>query len=222
MPNIKSFIAASIAIGMAGFILAMPSKADTTTVDFSNPAFAQTGKATSIPVGASEFCKSHRSDCGPNKHAEAAMPLTDGRWQQLVDVNNAINSTVVPVTDEDYYKVSEFWTYPDGYGDCEDFALAKRKALIADGWNPSTLLMTVVRESDGAGHAVLMVRTDRGDLVLDNQDSRVLLWNETPYQYLKRQSQANASKWVDLVDNRMVFTASKAQTSLSSASVSTR
>ena len=54
----------------------------------------------------------------------------------------------------------------------------------------------------GDGHAVLMVRTDRGDLVLDNQDSRVLVWNQTPYQYLKRQSQADASRWVDLVDDR--------------------
>ncbi len=40
---------------------------------------------------------------------------------------------------------------------------------------------------------MLLVRTDRGDLVLDNQDGRVLLWNETPYTYLKRQSQADAA-----------------------------
>ncbi len=206
MPTFKSFIAASIAIGMS-FILAAPVQAD--TVDFANPAFAQTGKATSVPVGASEFCKVHRSDCGTNKHAVAAMVLTSERWQQLVDVNNAINASVVPVSDEDYYKVSEYWTYPDGYGDCEDFALAKRKLLIANGWNPSTLLMTVVRESNGNGHAVLMVRTDRGDLVLDNQDGRVLLWNETPYHFLKRQSQQNADRWVDILDDRTIFVASR-------------
>ena len=54
-----------------------------------------------------------------------------------------------------------------------------------------------------------MVRTDRGDLVLDNQDGRILLWNETPYQYLKRQSQADAGQWVDLVDPRTTFVATK-------------
>jgi predicted transglutaminase-like cysteine proteinase len=70
-------------------------------------------------------------------------------------------------------------------------------------------MMTVVRESKGTGHAVLMVRTDRGDLVLDNQDGRVLLWNETPYQFLKRQSQADAGQWVDLMDDRATFVASK-------------
>ncbi|MGN6489163.1 MAG: transglutaminase-like cysteine peptidase [Devosia sp.] len=201
MSKLKSFIAASVAVGMAMFILAMPGKAG--EVDFSNPAFAPTGGLTSIPIGASEFCKSHRSECAPNRHVVEAMPLDERRWAQLVDTNNLINAAVVPVTDIDYYHEDEVWAYPtDGYGDCEDFALAKRKALIADGWNPSTLLITVVREVNGAGHAVLMVRTDRGDLVLDNQDGRILLWNQTPYQYLKRQSQADASRWVDLIDSR--------------------
>jgi len=200
MSKLKSFIAAGVAVGMAMFILAMPGKAG--EVDFTNPAFAPAGGLTSIPIGASEFCKSHRSDCAPNRKVVEAMPLDEGRWAQLVDTNNLINAAVVPVTDADYYKVDEYWAYPDGYGDCEDYALAKRKALIADGWNPSTLLMTVVREQNGAGHAVLMVRTDRGDLVLDNQDGRVLVWSQTPYQYLKRQSQADAGRWVDLMDDR--------------------
>ena len=207
MSKFKGFIAAAVAIGMAAFILAMPARAD--QVDFTNPAFAPAGGITSIPVGASEFCKAHRGECKANPNAVGAMGLTEARWNQLVQINNVINSAIVAVTDEDYYKVAEYWAYPDGYGDCEDFALAKRKALIEAGWNPSTLLMTVVRESKGTGHAVLMVRTDRGDIVLDNQDGRILLWNETPYQYLKRQSQADAGQWVDLVDPRATFVASK-------------
>ena len=207
MSKFKGFIAAAIAIGMAAFILAMPARAD--QVDFTNPAFAPAGGITSIPVGASEFCKAHRGECKANPHAVEAMGLSEARWNELVQINNVVNAAIVAVTDEDYYKVAEYWAYPDGYGDCEDFALAKRKALIEAGWNPSTLLMTVVRESKGTGHAVLMVRTDRGDLVLDNQDGRVLLWNETPYQFLKRQSQADAGQWVDLVDHRTTFVASK-------------
>jgi predicted transglutaminase-like cysteine proteinase len=207
MSKFKGFIAAAVAIGMAVFILAMPARAD--QVDFTNPAFIPAGGVTSIPVGASEFCKAHRSECKTNPRAVQAMGLSEGRWNELVQINNVVNAAVVAITDEDYYKVAEYWAYPDGYGDCEDFALAKRKALIEAGWNPSTLLMTVVRETRGTGHAVLMVRTDRGDLVLDNQDGRVLLWNQTPYQYLKRQSQADAGQWVDLVDPRATFVASK-------------
>jgi len=205
--QIKSFISVAMVFGMAIFILAMPARAD--QVDFTNPAFAPAGKITSIPVGASEFCKSHRSDCKANPNAVEAASLSEKRWNELVDTNNLINAAIIPVTDQDLYKVSEFWAYPDGYGDCEDFALAKRKALIALGWNPSTLLMTVVRQPNGEGHAVLMVRTDRGDLVLDNQDGRILLWNQTPYTYLKRQSQADAGQWVDLKDDRSTFVATK-------------
>ncbi len=201
MSKLKSFIAAGVAVGMAMFILAMPGKA--AEVDFANPAFAPAGELTSVPIGASKFCKANRADCAVNRTVVEAMPLDEERWAQLVNVNNLVNAAIVPVTDIDYYRQDEVWAYPtDGYGDCEDYALAKRKALIADGWNPSTLLITVVRQQDGDGHAVLMVRTDRGDLVLDNQDGRVLVWNQTPYQYLKRQSQADASRWVDLIDNR--------------------
>ena len=74
--------------------------------------------------------------------------------------------------------------------------------LISAGWDPSALLMTVVREQNGDGHAVLMVRTDRGDLILDNQNGKVLLWKDTPYDFIKRQSQADAGKWVALNDDR--------------------
>lgn len=203
MSKFISILAAGAIMGMT--MLAMPAMA--AGIDFSHPAFAQVGAKTSVPVGAADFCKANRGECGVNARAIAAEALTEKRWNQLVQVNNIVNSAIVPVTDESYYQVAEYWTYPDGYGDCEDFALAKRKALIEAGWNPSTLMIAVVREMSGSGHAVLMVRTDRGDLVLDNQDGRVLVWNETPYQYLKRQSQADSSKWVDLVDNRMMIVA---------------
>jgi predicted transglutaminase-like cysteine proteinase len=179
-------------------------------IDLTNSAFAQIVGPTTVPIGHSEFCKSHTDECGQNAKVSEVMVLTEDRWQQLVDTNNRMNTEIVPITDEDLYKVGELWTYPDGYGDCEDYVLAKRRELITEGWDASTLLMAVVRERNGAGHAVLMVRTDRGDLVLDNQDGMVRLWNETPYQFIKRQSQANAGEWVLIDDSRttVVTTAS--------------
>ena len=57
----------------------------------------------------------------------------------------------------------EKWSYPDdGYGDCEDYVLLKRRLLAARGFPESTLLITVVRDENNEGHAVLTVRTDRG------------------------------------------------------------
>jgi predicted transglutaminase-like cysteine proteinase len=200
----KGLPAALIAAVLAVAALVAPAQAFDTT----NIAFIQTRDVTtSIPVGAAEFCKTHREECSPNGVVVPAVNLDEASWSQLLTVNATVNQSVVPVTDQDLYNVSEFWTYPNGYGDCEDIALEKRRDLINAGWPASSLLMAVVRERNGDGHAVLMVRTDRGDLVLDNQEGQVRVWNETPYHYIKRQSQADAGKWVDMIDDRPVIVA---------------
>lgn len=186
--------------------LALPAFA-AQTVDLTNPAFAAVAGVTSIPVGHAEFCEARPDECSANASVVDAMSLTDARWNQLLEVNARSNATIVPVSDKDLYQVNEFWTYPNGYGDCEDFALDKRRELIGAGWPASTLLMAVVRETDGDGHAVLMVRTDRGDLILDNQNGAIVVWTQTPYQYIKRQSQANAGQWVDIIDDRVTVVA---------------
>ena len=187
--------------------IAAPAQAFDTT----NVAFVQTSaNTTSIPVGHAEFCAARPAECTANNNPVAAMPLTEALWQQLQAVNSHYNQTVVSVTDQDLYQVAEFWTYPNGYGDCEDYALAKRRDLINSGWPASTLLIAVVKQANGEGHAVLMVRTDRGDLVLDNQIGSIDVWNATPYKFIKRQSQADAGKWVDMIDDREIVVATAA------------
>ena len=191
---------------LLGAILALTAiAAPVQALDTNNVAFVQTSaNPTSIPVGHLEFCNSHPAECRAIANPVAALSLDDHLWQQLLNINAYINQTVIPVTDQDLYQVAEFWTYPNGYGDCEDYALAKRRELINAGWPASTLLMTVVKQANGEGHAVLLVRTDRGDLVLDNQVGSVDLWSQTPYQFIKRQSQADAGQWVDMMDDRNI------------------
>ena len=70
------------------------------------------------------------------------------------------------------------------------------------------LLITVVRQMNGEGHAVLTVRTDRGDYVLDNLEQRIKPWNETNYDYLKRQAANNTGAWVSINDDRQVLVGS--------------
>ena len=172
--------------------------------DFIDVAYTQVGGDTSIPVGHYEFCKAHRSDCGPNRQVVAAVALTEANWAELVAVNNEMNTGIRPLSDEEQYGVAERWAYPtSGAGDCEDYVLAKRWALEQRGWPRSTLLIATVRQPSGEGHAVLLVRTDRGDVVLDNQDGKILLWNETPYTFLKRQAQEDSSRWVAILDDRV-------------------
>jgi predicted transglutaminase-like cysteine proteinase len=197
---------------MLGMLLALGALATAASAtDSTHIAFVQTAEGTtSIPVGHSEFCRSHRNECGPNSQLIDAVPLDQSLWSQLLSVNATVNGTVAPVTDQDLYGVSEFWTYPNGYGDCEDYALAKRRLLLNAGWPSSTLLIGVVKQSNGEGHAVLMVRTDRGDFVLDNQVGSVDLWSDTPYKFVKRQSQADSGQWVDMIDTREGVTATAA------------
>jgi predicted transglutaminase-like cysteine proteinase len=83
--------------------------------------------------------------------------------------------------------------------------------LVDRGVDPADLLMTVVLQPNGEGHAVLTVRTDHGDFILDNMRNKVLLWSETEYTYLKRQSSSNPGRWVKLQDGRAGIVGSVSQ-----------
>jgi predicted transglutaminase-like cysteine proteinase len=143
----------------------------------------------------------------PECDTRASLPrdvaLSTRAWVELKRINVAVNTSVKPMTDMDHWGVVERWNYPDdGYGDCEDYALQKRKLLMAAGWPREALLMTVVRDQNGNGHAILTVKTDRGEYVLDNQTNDVLLWADTGYRFVKRQSQSDPNVWVSLGEPR--------------------
>ena len=99
----------------------------------------------------------------------------------------------------DHWGVVDRWDLPlDGYGDCEDYVLMKRRLLIAEGLPLQALLVTIVKDENGEGHAVLTVITDRGDFVLDNMHNSVKPWNALPYRYVKRQSQFDPDIWMQI------------------------
>ena len=100
------------------------------------------------------------------------------------------------------YNREEYWAYPTSFGDCEDYVLMKRHMLIQRGWHPSSLLITVVLQNNGEGHAVLTVRTDRGDFILDNLNHLILKWKDTEYSFVKRQSENHSGLWVKIQDFR--------------------
>ncbi|WP_279483047.1 transglutaminase-like cysteine peptidase [Aureimonas sp. SK2] len=156
---------------------------------------------TSQPIGHFEFCKSYPDTCGPNA-TTGLIQMSDRTWTTIVEVNNAVNEGIIPRTDQEMHGVPELWSYPSIEGDCEDFVLLKQYMLEREGFPRSALLITVVRQPNGEGHAVLTVRTDRGDIVLDNLDKRAQDWTLTPYRYLKRQSEQNSAKWVAIEDGR--------------------
>lgn len=195
----------SIGNSLAGLGL-MAAAFTTTTASAQSSAMITTG-ATSQPIGHYEFCKRYPGTCQPNASVEK-VKLTRAMWSKLVEVNNTVNSAIFPRTDEEMYGVPEVWSYPTVQGDCEDYVLLKQYMLEQEGIPASALLITVLRQSNGEGHAVLTVRTDQGDYVLDNLDDRVLAWTDTDYEYLKRQSEKDAGKWLAIADDRNVLVGS--------------
>ena len=160
-------------------------------------------KVTRPPAGWVEFCVRQPGECASTTTAPRDLALSPEAWKDLVRVNKWVNETIKPLTDLEHWGVVERGSYPDdGYGDCEDYVLLKRRMLIQAGWPREALLLTVVRDKKQEGHAVLTVTTDRGDYVLDNQTEDILLWSRTGYRFVKRQSQSNLNVWVSLDDLR--------------------
>ncbi|WP_192255108.1 transglutaminase-like cysteine peptidase [Mesorhizobium silamurunense] len=168
-----------------------------------------TGGLTSQPIGHYDFCKAHPSECNIRPANLAPAKLTDGLLRRLISVTARVNAAVKPMSDLDNYGKDEVWTYPDnGFGDCEDYVLEKRRELYRMGVSLADLLITVVRKPDGEGHSVLTVRTDKGDYVLDNLTDKVKAWDATGYRYLKRQAIDNTGRWVSIRDGQQVLVGS--------------
>jgi predicted transglutaminase-like cysteine proteinase len=163
-------------------------------------AFMQSFGQTLPPVGYVTFCKEQQPECQPGQRFADRQQLDPAKARELDEVNRYVNAAIAPVTDQDLYGKVELWTYPTaGKGDCEDYVLLKRRMLIARGWPESTLLITVVRDENNEGHAVLTARTDQGDLVLDNKRDEILAWSKTAYTFIKQQSDRNPLVWTSLL-----------------------
>ncbi len=171
---------------------------------FASGTSMPTGGRTSQPVGHYEFCKRLPAECADRTRDSRPVELTRKLWDSMVAVNQEVNTTVIPRTDYEMWGVEEYWSYPTDIGDCEDYVLEKRRLLMKIGIPASNLLITVVRQPNGEGHAVLTVETALGDFILDNLESRVLAWTDTDYRYLKRQSNRDSSVWVSIGDDRNV------------------
>ena len=162
----------------------------------STPA-AAIGEARPL-VAWTKFCERFPSECTVQISDPASIDMTSRVWQTLVGVNRKVNASVKPMTDQEHWGVPDRWDFAeDGYGDCEDYQVLKRRLLAEAGLPRRALLMTVVVDEKGEGHAVLMVRTNHGDFILDNKTDTVLPWHQTGYVFVKREGETR-SGWVSL------------------------
>jgi len=197
--------AMSAAVAACGWLMIQPAPA---TGHAPIVSAAAVGSATSVPWGWVDFCQRYAGECGSGPLPAEDIRLDEKALADLKRIDIWVNAHVAPVTDMEHWGVEDRWDLPiDGRGDCEDYALFKRKILIQMGYPRQALLMTVVHDGADEGHAILTVKTDRGDFALDNLNDSVRPWTDTGYAFVKRQSQEDPNVWVKILPATMASAA---------------
>jgi predicted transglutaminase-like cysteine proteinase len=187
----------SVAAIVIGFVFAA-STADAIPLSRGAwPIYTVVVEKTTPPDGWAEFCRNYRSECDVKSSAPVKIALTAEVWDKIIEANHWANAHIKATPDRKHWgRINKWYFAEDGRGDCKDYALVKRRMLMQAGLPREALLLTVVWTPQNKGHAVLIVRTDKGDYVLDNLSSKVALWNRTPYDFVMRQTQSNPNAWV--------------------------
>ncbi|TVR08361.1 MAG: transglutaminase [Salinarimonadaceae bacterium] len=192
----KILVGLAVAVGAFAAFSAIDPATASRSPALQAPTF-DTGTARPIQ-GWIDFCRRYPSECIVNLDEPEIVTLDRLTWNTILSVNREVNAEITPMTDMELYGVADYWDFPhSGAGDCEDIQLLKRKRLADAGLPRRAMRMTVVIDELNEGHAVLMIRTDRGDFILDNKTDEVLAWHETPYVYVSRESQ-HGSSWTSL------------------------
>jgi len=186
------------AVGLVGLTAASISGVQAfSSARTGKPLYTAAFDKAEPPPGWSEFCAEHFSECLNKARSPRSITVTPENWLMIIDVNEHVNEQIRPMTQAERRGRENLWSFAeDGRGDCKDYVLVKRRKLIEAGLPREALLITIVWTPQEQGHAVLMVRTDRGDFVLDNLLPNVMLWSETNYQFVERQSETDPNAWV--------------------------
>jgi predicted transglutaminase-like cysteine proteinase len=162
----------------------------------------QFGPTAGTPAGLYRLCRGGHEVCHPRDarsvdvDADGSVAPKPRDLAQVHDVNDAVNSSIRPVADSIIPGVKrDIWRVEPARGDCEDFALTKKSRLMELGWPSSALLIAMVRLRKGADHAVLVVRTTEGDLVLDNLVPDVKSWSNMDYRPKSIQAPDDQWRW---------------------------
>ena len=176
----------------AGFFISALAALATSIGPASAGAWLSTGNETSRPYGHVEYCSKNKSDC---RGRNVGSHLPSARIGLLQKVNVAVNRAIKPLADSKAFGKKEHWTANAKAGDCEDYALTKRRRLMSSGFRSEHLLLTM-GYSGGEAHTVLVVRTRDGDFVLDNKTDAVLPVNKARFRAVKMQSPSNGGAWL--------------------------
>lgn len=199
---VVALAACSIAVGIAGesaaFTLAGLSR------DFSKlqqSAFLPERSQTVGPFAHALFCTENPRDCKVTRRTRwgrAPLPLSAKRMQELRTVNKKVNAEIVARNDDKSIDFGDKWTLAPKAGDCDDYAVTKRHELVRLGWPERAVRLAITFTASGEGHMVLVVKTNKGDLVLDNRVGTIRPWNKTGLKWKMVQSSNDPRKWLSV------------------------
>jgi predicted transglutaminase-like cysteine proteinase len=144
-------------------------------------------QVTAPPTQYIDFCRLNPGHC--NMTGPTILYWTAPVRQTVDRVNRAVNSEVVFVPDPEWQGEEEVWSYPvNGRGDCEDFALEKRRRLVEFGLPRASMTMAIAHhKAKLSSHAVLLLETTGGTLVLDNMSDEIGCWGRVQLNYESRE-----------------------------------
>jgi predicted transglutaminase-like cysteine proteinase len=154
------------------------------SLSIAAPALAR----SKAPLGYQLMCLKTPQECQGG--GKSSVTATNEVMATLKRVNNQVNRSITPRND----RGADVWSASATSGDCEDYVLAKRRALIKSGIPPSALRIAYVKTRKGEGHAILVVKTSKGDFVLDNLNRSVRPLSQSGYRIVSI-SGANPRQW---------------------------
>ena len=189
----------AVAVGMAASIATTASAVQLGGLA-KNPVtarpgqFMSTSRPTIAPIAFAKFCDNAADQCVRIGDRDT-IELTKQKRTELQRINSEINSAIVYVGE---LEVQDEWKLNPASGDCDDYAVTKRQRLLRAGWPSGALRIATARIPSGIGHAVLVVSTTQGDLVLDNRTNVVKPWKAVDLKWIKIQSHENPRIWLKL------------------------
>jgi predicted transglutaminase-like cysteine proteinase len=185
-----------------------------TVLQFTLPGAARAAEVSHIafgeyqlpPFGFTKYCILNPQSCA--KTSEIKQITFETARGDLERINREQNHTITPRPDP---PDEPPWNDSATIGDCEDYAMTKRHRLLDLGYPRSALLLAVLWTPSQERHAVLIVKSNQGDFVLDNLEDEVVRWDSLPYQWMKISTPGDPQFWRAIIV--------RPQTAVSSASV---
>lgn len=159
--------------------------------------FLQFGKKTDRPYGHVAYCEVSK-EC--NHRSLTGSIVSEEMIPYITTFNVIANRSITGVKDISLFGKEEFWGKPVTffgrmYGDCDDYVLYKIDMLESMGIPRSAMSIAAVITQSGEGHAVLLVRFETGDLVLDNLTDELLSPSDSPHHFIKATAWTDDSQW---------------------------